>query len=159
MALVPFERLTLRSRLKSDELYRRLAAAVEPARWYRNPFSREQHKPYEGEIAPNGFRINRVIRYRNSFLPTIIGRIRADEAGSEIEMVLRLHLAVAVFMVVWLGGAAAAATVGAVEVLRGHPSPAGLIPLAMFVFGYVLMQAGFVVESRRAKRFFDEVIR
>src|SRR5215831_2534302 len=149
MALVPFERLTLRSRLKSDELYRRLAAAVEPARWYRNPFSREQHKPYEGEIAPNGFRISRVIRYRNSFLPTIIGRIRADEAGSAIDMVLRLHLFVAVFMVVWLGGAAAGAIVGAVEISHGHASAVGLIPLGLFIFGYVLMQGGFVFESRK----------
>jgi len=74
-------------------------------------------------------------------------------------MVLRLHLLVAVFMVVWLGGAAIGSIVAALEVSRGHASAVGLIPVAMLIFGYTFMQAAFVFESRKAKRFFDELIR
>jgi len=158
MALLPFERLTLRTPLSPDEVYARLAAAVEPVRWYRSPFSRA-HRPYEGEITPNGFKIRRVINYRNSFLPAITGRIRVDEIGSAIELVFRLHVVVAVFMVVWLGGAAAATIVGAAEILRGHAPAVAWIPLGMLVLGYAMMQGGFVIESRKAKRFFDELIR
>jgi len=101
MTFLPFERLTLGTELRSDEIYRRLTAAIEPVRWIRNPFSRD-HKPYESEINSSGFKITRVIRYRNSFLPIVTGCVRDEGAGCVVEIILRLNVIVAVFMALWL---------------------------------------------------------
>ena len=43
-----------------------------------------------------------MIRYRNSFLPIVTGRIRDEGAGCVIEIILRLSVIVAVFMALWL---------------------------------------------------------
>src|SRR5215472_4770479 len=103
MTFLPFERLTLRTQLRSDEVYRRLAATVEPVQWFRNSLAGDD-KTHQGEITSSGFKITRVIQYRNSFLPVVTGRIRDEGDGCIIEIILRLHFFVAVFMALWLGG-------------------------------------------------------
>jgi len=129
-----FRRLTLYTQLHPDEVYRRLAAIVEPTRW-RNPFSRS-HKPYEGKISPNGFKILRIIHHQDSFRPVVIGNIRSEGAGSAIELVLRLHVVVAVFMTLWLSATGIGTVVTAWEgPSGGHSADMALGPLALFVFG------------------------
>ena len=49
-------------------------------------------KPYQGGVTPAEFKIARVINYRNSFLPMVIGRIRSEPVGSVVEVILRPHL-------------------------------------------------------------------
>src|SRR5262245_20489738 len=139
MLLLPFRRLTLYTQLHRDEVYRRLAAVVEPTRW-RNPFSRD-HKPYEGKISPNGFKILRIIRHRDSFRPVIIGNVRSERVGSAIEVVLRLHVVVAAFMTLWLGAAGVGTVVMAWEELsRGHGTAPAFAPFSLFILGYAMMQ-------------------
>ena len=158
MTFLPFERLTLRTELRSGELYRRLAAAVEPVRWIRNPFSRD-HKPYEGKISSSGFKITRVIHYRNSFVPIVTGRVRDEGAGCVVEIILRPNVIVVVFMALWLSVVAGGAISIVAEVSRGRSAVAALVPFGLSVFGYALMQAAFVFESRKAKQFLDQLTR
>jgi|SRR5215469_5992326 len=158
MTFLPFERLTLRSELRSDEVYSRLAAAVEPVRWITNPFSRD-HKPSEGEITSSGFKITRMIRYRNSFRPIVTGRIRDEGAGCVIEIILRLNVIVAVFMALWLAVVTGGAIRTLAEVSQGRSAVPALILFGMSAFGYGLMQGAFVFESRKARQFLNALAR
>ena len=159
MLLLPFRRLTLCTQLHPDEVYRRLAAAVEPMRRFRDPFSLD-HKPYHGKVSPSHFKITRVIQLRNSTVPTITGRIRSESAGSRIEVVLRLHIAIALFITIWLVLVATSAVTIASDALSRGRSPAmALVWAGIIVFVCTAMQRGFVVESRKDQRFLEELIR
>ena|SRR5215831_6830336 len=159
MLLLPFERVTLYTQLHPDEVYRRLAAAVEPVRRFRDPFSRD-HKPYHGKVSPSRFKITRVIQLQNSTLPAITGRIRSEGAGSAIELVLRLKIAIALFITIWLVLAATAAVNLVSDALSRGRSPAmALVWAGIIVFVCTVMQRGFVVESRKDQRFLEELIR
>ena len=162
MPLVPFERVTLHTELRADEVYRRLAAAVGPGRWFTDPWP-AHGKPYQGGVTPTEFKIARAINYRNSFLPMVIGRIRSNAVGSVVEVVLRPHLFVAAFMTTWLTATAVAAISTMWEALSNDQNrPAAvmaLLPAGLFVFGYTLMQTAFLAESKKAKRFLEELTR
>src|SRR5215471_2697940 len=119
MLLLPFRRLTLCTQLHPDEVYRRLAAAVEPMR-----------------------------------------RFRSESAGSRIEVVLRLHIAVALFITIWLVVVATSAvTIASDAHSRGRSPAMALVWAGIIVFVCTAMQRGFVVESRKDQRFLEELIR
>jgi len=155
--LVPYERVCLRSEAPADEILRRLARRVEPTKWLRNPLS-HAHLPYEGRIDRNQFKISRIIHHRNSFLPTIIGSVRVDGTGAVIDATLRPHFNVIVFMALWCGFlAVATAEIIARQLSNGVFQASGLIPPGMVLFGYFMMRWSFFAESKKAKRFLEDL--
>src|SRR5262245_54110562 len=58
--------------------------------------------PFFGEIEGSEFRLHRDIRYRNSFLPRITGYVASGPSGTKIDVTMRLHPFVLVFMALWL---------------------------------------------------------
>ncbi len=160
MWLLPYQRVTLRTQLPAEVVLQRLAANVEPARWLRNPFSRDAHKQYEGAITADAFKLMRIIRGRNSFLPVVVGRVRSDGLVTVLEATQRLHHAVAGFMVFWLGSLAFFGTRDLMRRWSLGKDPWALLPAAgMLAFGYLLMQLSFLAEAKRATRFLEEVTR
>ena len=62
-------------------------------------FSRLRPKGYEGEVDEQGFDINRIIWYRNAFLPHASGRFEAAENfGTAIHVRIALHSGVRMFL-------------------------------------------------------------
>lgn len=75
--------------LSQEEAVGRLSAAVAPSRWVMFGFDKRQ-QPFEGSVSKDAFRIARIIRYRNSFLPALYGRFYPREMGSQIQVVVTL---------------------------------------------------------------------
>jgi hypothetical protein len=104
---------------------------------------------FVGTVEDDSFRIRRDIRYRNSFLPLIWGRITLTGTGSRIYVTMFLHPLVALFMVFWL-------------VMAGNFAlnlqPPSLVAVGMFIFGVVLTVAGFFPEAIKAKRLISEAV-
>ncbi len=160
MVLLPYQRVSLRTQAPADVVLQRMAAEVEPRRWLRSSFSKTPHRRFEGEITGDRFRLRRIIGYRNSFLPTVAGRVQSDGLATLLEATLTLHPLVAVFMLVWLGGVGTAALSMLPHLATpGEHSLVGLVPAGMFVFGYLLMQLAFLAEVKHAVRFLEEVTR
>ena len=117
-------------------------------------------KPFSGTVADGTFEISRVIRYRNSFLPVVCGRIEPQGAGSRIHVRMRLHLFAMVFMTVWMG-LVAVALVGILYVFAldqgGLDGIALLAPLGMFAFGWALTTFGFWFEADKQERMLREM--
>lgn len=98
MKYLPFERITYRTNLSEQEVLTKLSSFVEPRKF---GLGRNQIKEYEGYIDNYSFEISRVIKYRNSFLPEISGRLQKNNLGTQIEVTMKLNLFVLFFLLVW----------------------------------------------------------
>jgi hypothetical protein len=151
--LWPYQKLVFNSPLSLEELTRRLAREVSESRWGFGIFERRTEL-FEGTITDGGFKINRIIRYRNSFLPVILGNFSPFARGVRVDVTLRLHGAVLAFSVVWLSFV----VLGAAAVLFSRQAgKESLIPFAMLAFFYLMVTLGFGFEARKARRLLSEV--
>ena len=152
MKYLPFENFVLTTNLSVEEVRNRLANNIDA--------KINTLEPYEGSIVNNTFKIQRVITYRNSFLPVITGEISQARGMTEIKIEMRPVLFVLIFMGMWLGTVGIACIVILVATILTFPdifqqgfSPASLIPFGMFIFGYLLVTLGFKYESSTSKEF------
>ena len=154
MILAPFENLTYTSSLSEKELIESISENIEPKRAYRKKsFGKSNTKPYEGSINGSEFKVNRIINYRNSFIPIISGFISQTTRGSRVMVKMRLHAFVYVFMAVWLGATGYIFSSWSISSLTGDTFELeALMPLGMLVFGYLLATISFQVEAIKAKK-------
>lgn len=105
MLLIPYSQFTLKTHLPAYEAERRLASHVEPRRLLDWRFSKNR-KFFVGQVANNQFNINRIISYRISFLPIIVGQIHDDLDTTRIEITMRLSKffigLMAIVMPIWI---------------------------------------------------------
>jgi 4-hydroxybenzoate polyprenyltransferase len=101
------------------------------------------------------FDIQRVIRYRNTFLPRIRGRIQAGASGSSISVTMSLPLAVQIFALAWLTVSAAMVAMVLVSIIY-HPRLAHaafmLFIVLMLRAGWRMIVGGFSTEAAEAER-------
>jgi hypothetical protein len=106
--------------------------------------------PFIGSVHDSSFRIRRNIRYRNSFLPLVWGRIVPTPTGARIAVTMFMHPFTLAFMLFWLG------MVGRGALIDKSASPASL--WGMFVFGIALCTGGFIPEAVKAKRLLSTIV-
>jgi hypothetical protein len=162
---LPFENYVLTSKLPAEEVKRRLADNIEPKKSFMlSVFNRDTNKPYEGQISGDTFTINRIINYRNSFLPVITGHISTSPGKTQINVKMRLVTFVSIFISLWLGivgivclGTILAGLFQFKQVLQNGFSPIILIPFGMFLFGCLLTTLAFKAESKKSKDFLKRI--
>lgn len=101
MKILPYDTSII---LTSDSLpivLQRLNAKVEPPKVFR--FS-TRHAPYQGTISEEGFQINRIIHYRNSFLPIIRGRFEVQSHQTLVHVQMSINPFVKAFFAFWYLG-------------------------------------------------------
>jgi len=159
MKIYPEDSFEFESSLTGAEIFALLDAAVEPPKWFR--WKATNNEKYHGEVSLTSFKIWRIIRYRNSFLPIIEGKITPSISGSRIAVTMRLHRFVAVFMALWLGGVTVFAVTFAIATLRGkmEPIPALLVPLGMLLFGIALTSGSFWLEANKTRPAIIELLK
>lgn len=160
MKYLPFENITYKTKLSSSEIIKRLNEVTEPRKLFRisDIFRSNNHKPYEGLIEANYFTISRIIRYRNSFLPKISGRIESEFTGTVITVKMRLNTFVLIFMSIWFTGVGLACFAVLAMALNGDSFSAfALIPFGMLLFGYAISTGGFKHESLKSKYYFAKL--
>ncbi|MGZ3765938.1 MAG: hypothetical protein ACXVB0_13195 [Mucilaginibacter sp.] len=154
MKFFPYEIFYITTSLKPAEVQDRLSKEVEPPQRlsFKNLFSFGSGAYFSGYVVNGTFECKRMINYRNSFLPIIKGTTETYLNGSRLHVKMSMHIAVVIFMCFWLGG------VGVFGIgfllqnySKGGFEPASLIPVGMFVFGYVLATSAFKFESTKAK--------
>jgi hypothetical protein len=153
MKFLPIENKTYFAPLTAAEVRERLAAAIEPKQMLRNPYKRTNTKPYEGHLNHNHFEINRIIRYRNSFLPQIKGQILPGDNGTEVKVKMRLSVFVYIFLIIWCGSLGLFVIAFSLDsMMEGAFDPVIFIPLGMLLFAYVMVTVGFKYEAKKAKK-------
>jgi len=161
--LVPFEKYSLITSISPEEVHDRLAASVDTSKSLFH--ASRGNKSYYGQVSQFSFKIQRKITYRNSFLPVVKGQVSSFAGQTRIDIQMRPHVAVSVFMLVWLtftGIACIAVSLVLIQRLMNSDdtkfNPALLTPYAMFIFGYALVTFGFKSESKIAKKFLADLL-
>ncbi len=165
--LLPFEKYTVQTNLSEEEVLMRLRKITgnQDRKFQFSLMGINLGKDsnaffdYEGTISNKTFKISRVIRYRNSFLPVIKGDVSSFLNKTEIHISMKMNLVVRIFMIIWLSLAGIPAllillaTFIALTKLNFQAIHAPLfIPVAMFLFGYCLMFFAFKSEARKSKK-------
>jgi hypothetical protein len=143
--LVPFQTWSFRCADPPDRALDRLRASVDD-RWM--PFG--SMLPLRGSVGDRRFSVRKAIRYRNSFLPHLWGRVEAEGRGSRVTVVMSLHPLVGLFMVLWLSGVASAAIA-----MAAQGTEAAFVPLLMLVVGLVLPIGGFAWEADASRELLE----
>jgi hypothetical protein len=161
---MPYYRCELASTLTAESAMARIKSAVGPEPSFRQLFQRAIGRdstasaPFIGNVEGDSFRVRRDIRYRNDFRPVIRGHVTSVPTGARIRVTMALQPAVAVFMFLWFS---AFALVGlSAWTSPGTPgsTPAGLAPVAMLIFGGVLVGGGFFPEALKARRLLEQTL-
>jgi hypothetical protein len=147
----PYRRLTLETSAPVVHVLKRIEQDVEPRKLWR--FSRV-HRDFEGVVLRSNFKITRIIHYRNSFLPVMVGTVQPRlQGGTRVEITMRLNRAIAAIMMLWAGVAVAVLLYRgllASGAQRGNSLGALGFALAMACFAYIICAGGFNFEARRA---------
>lgn len=157
---LPFDRYTLVSRLSVAEVMSRLEANVTARKLNAVLFVQRygtkkdsSDKPYKGVIKEQTFEIERIINYRNSFVPVIKGEVSHFLGQTEIKVKSSPHVAVLVFCAFWMSVVLLACLAVTAVMLRGGFEFPMLIPFGMLVFGCLLFTIPYKLEANKSKKF------
>ncbi len=159
MSFLPYENLVYTSDLTENELKERINQNIEPVKTFRLGFKGKNKKPYEGFLNGNNFNINRITDYRNSFLPQINGEISQANGVTQINIKMRLHILVYIFLTIWCGGIGlvfVALLISSIK--KSNFEPTIFIPFCMLIFAYVLTTGGFKFESSKSKKDLEKIL-
>lgn len=150
--IVPYYQTTLTTHLLPAEVESRINAVTTP-RSARTGFAkafslRGEDSLFIGEASHGTLRLQRTIRYRNSFVPQIRGRIVQGPVGADLQLRMFIHPFTALFTVVWLG------ILGSSVV-----APGADIWLAIMLLGFLAMAVGgFFYEAFKARRILQDLL-
>lgn len=100
--VLPAEDYILSTHFSTDEVCRRISDNTDPYRTSASFFERNPgySKSYEGYIVNNTFEIQRIIGYRNSFLPLVSGYVYSLQGKTHVKIKMRLNEIMLVFFIV-----------------------------------------------------------
>lgn len=161
--LVPLEHHVLITKLSSLEVRKRIAGCIAPT---KNEAISDSTKLYTGELSGDSFTISRIIHYRNAFLPVISGDIAGGfTSPTQVFLEMKLTRFFLVFIYSWIGvvglvcvGILAAGLIQFRQVMQNGFSPLLLVPFGLFLLGCVLIIIPFRMESKKSKKFFDQLL-
>lgn len=104
--ILPHYTFTIQTQAPLPIILSRLSKKVEPPKVFRFGWSRS-HLPYEGTVSEEGFKISRVIHYRNSMLPMIQGRFERSSNTTVVQIKMDMHPIsisfLSIFYSIWFG--------------------------------------------------------
>lgn len=154
MEYLPFEHLIYKTNLSEQEVLTRLSDFIDKKkiRIFRNNITKE----YEGTIDGNSFEISRIIKGRNSFQPRISGEIRQNNYETQIEIKMRLHWSVFIFLLFWCVFVFCALIM--IFTNGEKISAVSFMPLLMLLVAYLFTMFGFKIESKRSKKDLEKML-
>ncbi|RMH00619.1 MAG: hypothetical protein D6706_03500 [Chloroflexi bacterium] len=161
--LIPYARLTLKTYLSPFEVETRLRDNVQSraiGMRIKAYFRLSEHKPFEGKVANGTFNINRIIHYRNSWLPYLKGKIEQDLDTTQIIFTATPPLFSMVITVLAIFLVPFAILMAIIQEspnsLTGFLGPV-FIALLFVLFFYVVSIAFFNYEIRKSLKILKEI--
>ena len=156
MKFIPFDKFTLETKKEKSELTNILLNQIEQKKHFRikQYFSDDELKPFEGKIDNNTFKINRIIKYQNPFLPIITGKFKSlNNGGSKIEIFIRVRYSIMFFIVCWCLAPLLFFSLFTYSVSVNEIYLKILVVLSVILISNGLMYIGFNNERNKAKIF------
>jgi hypothetical protein len=145
----PFRKFEFSTPMSPAHAARVLEEIVEPPRKWGWPTSPKRGY-FEGKVAGGRFKIHRIIRYQNSFIPIIEGGFRRDGLKTVVTLTMRLvwpAVPLWIGIILFLGWSSVA-----VDSHLAGPFGARVSLLAMTLFIYLVATVPFAVEARIAMK-------
>jgi len=156
--LIPYRRLELQSPLSPSEVRENLSRVVASKHWFGG--GEPKDKLFEGTVSERSFAVQRIISYRNSFLPQIQCDFGPSDHGTKLTITMQPHWAGIVFMAVWFNLVGAAILSNCIDAFERHAlGDIFGIPLGMLAFGVALTLGGFSPEAIKAERLLIALVR
>jgi hypothetical protein len=169
MFFIPYGHIQIRSKFRVDELENRLKDQLEPHSIVSGML-RGNHKYFQGSIENGEFKISRIIHYRNSFRPVIIGKLQPEIDHTVIELTIRLDFVVVAVLLLIVGSFILpmfsllfqSLLFGqGVEFLQYLPEGYWLkfvfSSIGTFLFFYLFVMIPFNIEAGKATKYLDEL--
>lgn len=156
MLFIPFNSYVYKTNNSEKELNDKISKVIEAEIPYKSRLVYETDSiPFRGLYWYNGFKISRVINYRNSFLPVIVGEIN----GSNINISMRLNSPSLLIMLVWLLGSLIVIVPEIFSYISSKAFNSELAsPFLYFIIAYIFITVIFKFESIKTKKIFDSII-
>lgn len=152
MSPFPYKKLVLVTSLQKEEIYEILSVNTQAlhytVRQLRDP-KNLVGKKFVGRVFEHFFSIQKVITYKNAFLPQVEGRVFSGSNFTEIRVTLKPMAHVIAFMSIWFGGllfAAFAFFISSSEKESGIPM--GFLPLIIAIIVYAIIKSEFSSQSK-----------
>lgn len=114
---------------------------------------------FEGKIFEDSFKIWRSIRYRNSFLPIIIGKIEETDSGSKVSIKMRMNGFVIGFISIWFIGVILSCITMLLTIFLGTFNITfKFIPFIIPFFGILIVVLPNKIEAKKAKEKLKELL-
>jgi hypothetical protein len=159
---LPVEDYTLTTKLSVDEVQSRIQYNTNP-KVDMGFFASKTNssKPYEGLVTGSSFKINRIINYRNSFLPVITGTISNYAGRTEVKINMRLTSFAKIFVLVFLVFIGIGVGINIFLFVRNAPGKSTFSLLSTtisFIFIGLLTYFAFKKESAISKQFLEKLL-
>lgn len=148
-----YERYVLITKLTSVDVTKLISTTLLP--------QQNSEALYQGEITRDAFRITRISKYRNSFLPIIKGKISAVLNRTEISITMKPPVSTVIFLLIWI----CFTGVGCLKVifpglfnLSNEDKPIWFLPFLFLSGGYLIAILSFKSESRKSKQFLEMLL-
>lgn len=155
---LPVEDYTLTTGLKVEEVSKRLSGKIRARRTIRGAFrdflyGDDSKCTYEGYLVSNQFEMQRIIGYRNSFLPVVNGLIYNMDGKTfiKVEMKIINYVLIPVMIII-----AVVLLVSMFNLLAGYFNRA--LPLFISVFAYSVVYIAFKIESNITTKFLKRLL-
>lgn len=150
--LIPFLRITISTQLTPTEVNNRMNCLLKADNAFRTKYYPEiKISAHDGDYLNASIEMVRHTWYNNSFKPVIRGTVNTVNDSCSIELRLRLHMLVMIFVIFFLsitliGG-------GLIAIFSFSKNPGfSVLSLLMALFMYSFMQIAFVLECREVQR-------
>jgi hypothetical protein len=145
----PWRRYEIVTRSTPAEVIAAVRDATEKRRYFRIPSA--DARDFEGAVEDDRFAVSRIIGYRNSPRPLIIGRVAPGGIGTRITIVMRPRWSAAGGVVAMLAMIVTTfvLTQTAFRGLQSRSAGLGVVA-AMIVAGYLMITIPFGLEARWA---------
>src|SRR5262245_60494454 len=155
--LIPYKRFVIQTDLSCAQAADTLRQFVGPRRigsrfWFRDT------SDFQGEVLPDRFKIQRVIRYRNSFLPVLHGSFttNGNETLIDVRMVVNPFV-LACVLLLCSGVVIGIAKAVFVFLHDGVPDRRLLFLFFMLLFIYLLIFLGYGSEAEKSESMLKEI--
>jgi hypothetical protein len=156
--LLPYWKFIIHTPLSQQEALTRLSSEVSSAqrRFFFSWDSSSQE--FRGIVSNNDFCIERIIHYKNSFLPTIYGHFLPTKTGLQIRIVMSLHpITLIIGIVLCLCALPFLVSFVYRFIAIGHFDEALKTPFQVMAFLYLLFTGGFAFEAVKARRLLNRI--
>lgn len=160
MPFLPRMKFQIVSRKTPGEVQALLQSVTDSERkWFRFTYP---DKAFVGRVGETDFRIMPVpgdivvlgikMHVKNSFLPVIVGRIRAEGSGTVLDIRMRLLGFVFGFMVVWFSVPVLVFLISLLALITGDPDGWMVVPMAAFILvGQIMVRCAFYYPAKKAR--------